>query len=438
MQIHIFQSEQGDCLLVEDDAGQARILSDGGTPHAMRGGIAHSLSAWEQAGKPIHLVCVSHIDSDHIGGIAVLLDLAVQWRVFDHHQAHGNPSPEPDLPRPPTIHALWHNAFRDLITANAGHIETLLAASAPLLQASRDPDLAGLGHAQAQIASSIKEALTVSRLIKPDLLGISLNQLPASPQHSGKLLMARPDQAVESVGDLNVTILCPTANELRALRAGWNDWLRTESNRKTARKIRDLYAGQLTNGTTSLDLDAYELFGWQGQDSYKNVTVPNIASTVLLVEEAGRRLLLTGDNHPDMILKGLKAAHLTPDGHIHLEVLKYQHHGSDHNISDEFPLVVSADHYVFCGDGSNSNPELSVLEAMFAARVGPAARQARSPRAQGRDFKFWFSTSPEVQDAGANRDHMKAVERWAQAKRQQFPGRFDFHFSTEPFTTLTV
>jgi beta-lactamase superfamily II metal-dependent hydrolase len=438
MQIHIFQSEQGDCLLVEDDAGDARLLSDGGTPAAMRASIATALGAWQQAGKAIDLVCVSHIDSDHIGGIAVLLDLAVQWRVFDHHAAQGDPSREPDLPRPPEIRALWHNAFRDLITANAGSIESLLAASAPLLQASSDPALAHLGHEQAQIATSVKEALTVSRLIKPDLLGITLNELPASPQHSGKLLMARPGQAAEQLGALNVSILCPTPAELRQLRAGWNDWLRNENNRKTARKIRDLYAGQLENGTAALDVNAYELFGWQGQPSYKDVTVPNIASTVLLVEEAGKRLLLTGDNHPDMILKGLKAAGLTPDRHIHLDVLKYQHHGSEHNISEDFPRTVSADHYVFCGDGSNGNPELSVLDAMFAARVGPAAKRARSPRAQDRPFKFWFSTSPDVQEPGPNRTHMRKVVSWAQAKQQQHPALFDFHFSTAPFTTLSV
>ncbi|MDR7297840.1 beta-lactamase superfamily II metal-dependent hydrolase [Pelomonas aquatica] len=438
MQIHIFQSQEGDCLMVEDDAGQARLLSDGGTPGAMRDGIAAALAAWQEAGKDIDLLCVSHIDSDHIGGVALLLDLAVQWKVFDFHQRNGDPSAEPTLPRPPAIKTIWHNAFRDLITSNAGRIESLLAASAPLLQASRDPGLADIGHAQAQIATSIKEALTVSRLIKPELLGIGLNTLAASPQHSGKLLMARPGQAAETLGDLKVTVLCPTAAELRKLREGWNNWLRSETNRQTARKIRDLYAGQLENGTTSLAIDAFQLFDWQGVPDYKQVTVPNVASTVLLVEEAGQRLLLTGDSHPDMIIDGLERAGLVPDGHIHLEALKFQHHGSDHNLSDEFPRMVSADHYLFCGDGSHSNPELSVLEAMFAARLGPAPKRARSPRAAGRPFKFWFSTSPEVQAAGQNRDHMLKVVRWAQAKLQQHPGHFDFHFGVEPFTTLVL
>lgn len=439
MKIHVFQSYQGDCLLVEDDAGQARILSDGGTPDAMRDSIATALAPWQQAGKPIDLVYISHIDSDHIGGITVLLDLAVQWKVFDFHQNNGDPSPQPQLPRPPEIKALWHNAFRDLIKDNTGDIEELLAASASLLQTSQNADLAGIGYEHAQIAASVKEALTVSRLIKPDLLRISLNELPSSPQHSGKLLMARSDQSPESLGLLKVTILCPTAAELSNLRKGWNNWLTSETNRQTARRIRDLYAGQLEAGETGIDLNPYQLFGWQGVPDYKSVTAPNVASTVLLVEEANKRLLLTGDNHPDMILKGLEVAGLIGDGYIHLDVLKYPHHGSEHNISREFPLIVSADHYIFCGDGSNTNPELSVLDSMFSARVGPQSKRARAPEAaDGRPFKFWFSTSPSVQESGESQGHMTRVERWAQEKKQQHPGRFDFHFSTQPLSTLNV
>lgn len=438
MKIDIFQSYQGDCLLIEDSAGRGRILSDGGTPDAMRDTIASALSTWEQAGKEIDLVYISHIDSDHIGGIAILLDLAVKWKVYDYHLANGDPSPKPKLPRPPPIKAIWHNAFRDLITSNAGDIEELLAASAPLLQASRDPMLAQIGHEHAMIATSVKEALTVSRLIKPDLLHISLNDLPSSPQHSGKLLMARSDQASESFGALEVTILCPTSGELRNLREGWNNWLRDESNRKTARKVRNLYAGQLDAGNTSLSLNAFELFGWQGVPAYKDVTAPNVASTVLLVKEGTKSLLLTGDNHPDMIVKGLLDANLLPQKHIHLDVLKYPHHGSEHNISAEFPRIVSADHYIFCGDGSNTNPELSVLEAMFAARVGPATKRARSPLAEGRPFKFWFSTASSVQDFGEKQDHIMKLEQWAAKKKQLHGGRFDYQFSAKEHTTLNV
>jgi hypothetical protein len=334
---------------------------------------------------------------------------------------------------------LWHNAFRDLITANAGAIEELLAASAPMLQASQAPALVHLGSEYAAIATSVKEALTVSRLIRPDLLGIELNALQASPQHAGKLLMARDDQGAERVGTMSVRILCPTTSELRNLRDGWNNWLRTEKNRQTARTIRNLYAGELEAGSVFAGgSNPIDLREWEGVQAYKGVTVPNVASTVLWIEEDGKSLLLTGDNHPDMIVKGLEDAGLMPDGHVHLDILKYPHHGSENNITKSFPRKVSADHYIFNGDGSHTNPELSVLEAMFASRLGPPAKRALAPVADGRPFKFWFSTSPDMQEPGIRQSHMLKVVDWAQHKQRQHPGQFSFEFSSTPFTTIDL
>ncbi|MCZ7009746.1 hypothetical protein OH413_24250, partial [Salmonella enterica] len=108
-----------------------------------------------------------------------------------------------------------------------------------------------------------------------------------------------------------------------------------------------------------------------------------------LVEEEGHRILLTGDAHPDMILAGLKQAELLRDGALHVDVLKVQHHGSEHNMSPAFCRAVSADHYLFCGNGAHTNPELTVLDALLAARVGPAGQRARAPEAESRPFTFW-------------------------------------------------
>jgi beta-lactamase superfamily II metal-dependent hydrolase len=436
VQIHVFQSNEGDCLLVEDAAGAHRILCDGGTPSAMKNSIATQLAAWQVAGKPIDLAYVSHIDSDHIGGIAALLDLAVQWKVFDVHSASADPSAQPDLPRPPEIRGIWHNAFRDLIKNNVGEIEEMLAATAPLLQASQVDDVMQLGRELARIVTSVKEALTVSRLIKPELLGIPLNALTANPAHSGKLIMAREGQATEHIGSLEITILCPFQKELENLRDGWDNWLRVESNRKTARNIRKLYADQLEAGVAVNGSSPIDLHDWEGIAPYKGVTAPNVASTVLFVRDGTKTLLLTGDNHPDMILDGLAGAGLKDPGFIHLDVLKYPHHGSADNISVEFPKQVSADHYIFCGDGRNTNPELSVLKAMFAARIGPASKRALAPVANGRPFKFWFSTSPDVQDAGPRRDHMLRVLDWAEAMHEDHENEFNFEFSASDFTTI--
>lgn len=437
MEIHIFQSNEGDCLMIEDQAGEHRILCDGGTESAMRSRIAVELNRWAQEEKAIDLVYVSHIDADHIGGVFAMLDAAAQWKVYDILLAQGDPPKEPELPRPPRVQGIWHNAFRDLVTKNTGKIEEALAASAPLLQSSQVQELVHLGHEYAQIATSIPQALKVSRLIKPDMLDIELNVLPQNPEYSGKLLQARDGQNDEQIGSLTISILCPTDSELKNLRTGWNTWLRDSANKKKLQEARAYYADGLDTADPFADGNPLDLYSWNGIAAYKEVTAPNVASTVLMVEEAGKRVLLTGDNHPDMILAGLEYGSYLDDECIHLDVLKYPHHGSDHNITPEFTLAISADHYVFCGDGSNDNPELSVLRQVFASRIGPASQRARSPEAIGRPFTFWFSTSPGACPPGKQRTHMEKVLAWAEEMQSSHP-EFSARFSSEGYLSLLV
>jgi hypothetical protein len=51
-------------------------------------------------------------------------------------------------------------------------------------------------------------------------------------------------------------------------------------------------------------------------------------------------------------------------------VLKVPHHGSANNLETSFFRRVTADHYVFSGDGEYGNPERETLEMLFEARGG--------------------------------------------------------------------
>jgi hypothetical protein len=120
---------------------------------------------------------------------------------------------------------------------------------------------------------------------------------------------------------------------------------------------------------------ALTLTGFKGMPAYNRVSVPNVASLVLLVEDGGKSVLLTGDNHADMILKGLRDEGRLHEGYFHFDVLKFPHHGATDNLlSRDFTRELSADHYVFCGDGSHSNPELEVLRRAYDSRLGPASK----------------------------------------------------------------
>lgn len=396
MHLTIFQSGKGDCLLLSNSANTARILVDGGMPDAYSEHVAPSLGRLRQAKKKIDLVYVSHIDRDHIGGVLRMLDDEVKWRVHGHQKKNGNPKHKiPTVPRPPQIGAIWHNAFHEQITKNAGEIEEALAAAAPVLSGAEVVAMREAGLLQANLVTSIKEAIQVSRRIGPNQLGIPLNA-PAG----GRLMMLRDDKPT-SIGGMKITILGPTGAHLKKLRKDWNDWLRDNQSalkaiRATARKEEErLGESDFDRFLLALKLQA-ESFG----DPSK-VTPPNLASLTLLVEENGSSVLLTGDARGDQVIDGLTAIGRLDNGPIAVNVLKVPHHGSENNVDSDFCDTVLARDYVFCGNGEHANPDVRVVEMIAKRRL---AASGAGP------FTFWFNSSQAVTQQEAAVKHMKKVE----------------------------
>lgn len=439
MELHIFQSEKGDCLLLEGQQG-GKILCDGGMARSMRNHVRRHLRALSNG--RLDAIYVSHIDQDHISGVLRLLEDALEWRVFDHHSAQGDDEvQQPDVPRPPEIHGIWHNAFRDLITRNRGRIENLLAASAPLFFGTGDPHAMKLAADMDNIASSIPEALKVSRLVRTDLLDIPLNRPPGRPDPGQLLLIEDPNPPFD-IGSLRFHLVGPSKKQLRKLRTGWDEWLRDEGNRRRTRTIRDEMerrAGDLASGA-SADLP-FDLRDWNGVPDFRGVTTPNTASLMFLVEEGEHTLLLTGDSQQDVILEGLEdTGHLDP-GHLHVSVLKVPHHGSEHNADRNFCRRVTADHYVFCGNGENGNPEREVLQLYFDSRMGSANQLGMTPEAQdpNRPFTFWFSTTADQQRQGSSaRRSFEETERVIGGMVAAANGRLRANFNARDFLTLRL
>ncbi|HYJ40821.1 MAG TPA: hypothetical protein VEW08_08530, partial [Steroidobacteraceae bacterium] len=132
------------------------------------------------------------------------------------------------------------------------------------------------------------------------------------------------------------------------------------------------------------------------------VTTPNLASLMFLVREGSQTLLLTGDGHADDVLKGLAQRNLLDaNGKLHVDVLKVPHHGAEFNMTTAFAQAVTADDYIFCGNGFATNPELEVIDLLVKERKKAFPQKA---------FTLWFnSTSALTQPA--YRKHMRAVEK---------------------------
>jgi hypothetical protein len=84
-------------------------------------------------------------------------------------------------------------------------------------------------------------------------------------------------------------------------------------------------------------------------------------------------MLLTGDARGDKIIEGLQLTGLLGaggDSTMHVDLLKVPHHGSSNNLERDFFERITADHYVFSGNGEHGNPERDALEMLFDARGG--------------------------------------------------------------------
>lgn len=423
MKITILPSEKGDCLLVESRDGLA-ILADGGMRGSYTRHVRPFLGEWAAAGGQLDLVYVSHVDQDHIAGVLQLLEDMVLWRVHDHKLANGKPTKAPAFARPPSVARIWHNAFKRLVPDNPEAIATMLAARANTLSSSTQPRALKLAAAYRNIANSIPEAIKVSRRIAADQLNIPLNA-----EFGGKLAMVRPSKPVIRLkpgGSLEIRVLGPFEKDLEILRAYWKAWLQNPKNAKSVKGLDD-WLEKHDPGLAGVGLDVDDELGHRD-----NVTEPNLASLMLLLEEKqpdGRvvRAIMTGDGHHEDILAGLEHhGRLAPGGGLHVDVLKVQHHGSEHNLDRDFVKRITADHYLLCGNGEHKNPDLRVLGVLLDSRLGSGAD--RSPNAEAGDrFTVWISCSSRYLkreiDAGlaANKppskelkeahDHMVALEK---------------------------
>jgi beta-lactamase superfamily II metal-dependent hydrolase len=409
MHLTAFQSDKGDSLLLESSDRKRRVLIDGGMKRSYSRHVAPALGALRKGNNKLDVLYISHIDEDHIAGALQLLDDEAEWRVHEHQKRNGNHRhSEPSSPRPPQVGTIFHNSFHDQLGKNSGEIQDVLAATATLLSGADHPRLKAIAEHRRNLVASIPQAMKVSQRIKAGQLNIPLN-----PEFRGKLMMVMPGAPDIELGSMRLKIIGPFPADLTKLRKEWNRWLKenqrkVESIRAQARMDENkMSLSQLERFVAPLqkaseEFGARELALAKTMGSRTKVTTPNLASLMFLAEENGTTILLTGDGHWEDILKGLEHHELAPStGPFHVDVLKVQHHGSEHNINKIFCDRVIADHYVFCGNGQHENPDVDVLQLIFDRRMVNDQRP----------FKFWFNSSAKVSIDATGRTHMKKVEK---------------------------
>ncbi len=400
------------------------MLVDGGMRASYTEHVAPTLGELREQGKNLDVVCVSHIDRDHVYGILQMMEDLVAWRVHDYQVNHGNARHrEPRSKRPPEVSRIWHNAFHEIVGENSGQIGDMLAATATILYGSESEKIRERAESQHELTASVGDAIELSHRIGGEQLRIPLN-----PEYDNKLMLVKKPQPRLAIGEMSATVLGPSKADLRKLRDEWNEWL--EDNERELRRIRDRVReveAQLAGDEIARVIQP-ALVQTEELGRRERVTTPNLASLMLLVEEDEKSILLTGDGHHLDILKGLKHHRkLDRHGRIHVDVLKVQHHGSEHNIDEAFCDAVTADHYIFCGNGAHHNPDARVVKLIVESR-----------RDDDRPFKLWFNSSSEVPGHAKNTAHMRKIEALAQTLADDLAGRLGYSFLKESKFELTI
>lgn len=440
MKLTLLPSDKGDCMLLEaPDPKKTTILIDGGMLDSYVGHVRAFLGKWRQDNnRPLDLIYLSHIDQDHIAGVLQLMNDLVDWRVFRHKKKNGEDWPEPKFPEPPGAKGLWHNAFHDMVGKNAGEISSMLAASAAQLSNSTNPATLEVAAAYQAIAASVPEAIKLSRRVSAEQLKIPLNE-----QFGKKFAMRRkPAQKIQLNGANSpvIRILGPSKEDLDNFRDAWNDWLKDEENKANLARTRQWIKDEDTrfDSGVAAAVDVDKQLG-----NRKLVTEENLASLMLMVEHGGKSMLLTGDGHFADIIKGLEHNGLLKEGKgLHVNVLKVQHHGSEHNFKREFAKRITADHYVICGNGLHENPDLRVLDVLVESRIG-TKDQTGTHAGVDQPFHVWFNCSVKFLDgeikkkkkAGASpkkfeaaREHFIKIEGKMKAHKTKAGAKLTLHY----------
>lgn len=121
---------------------------------------------------------------------------------------------------------------------------------------------------------------------------------------------------------LKVTVLSPDAPRLAALGSRWDDWRRQNELRK--RVAKPVLFKPLPSPIVVEDLVAAGPVDRE---------VPNGTSIAFVAEWDGRRVLLGGDAHPDLLAASLESLARENGGRYRVDLLKAPHHGSAKNLT---------------------------------------------------------------------------------------------------------
>lgn len=296
--VRFLQAEHGDAILISHTAATETftILVDGGPRTAFRnitakrdGNLKKELERLIKEETLIDLLILTHIDSDHIGGLL---------------EAFKEPSYLPKL-----VKKVWFNSANSV--ASALSLET------------NQTHLINDDFSTSR-QTSVQEGTTFEGLLKKyDIWDEAL----IDNSHRSNL-----------TNQIEALVLSPCKSKLQELLKKWRPFNDNQN--------------LLTSGCKHDYNDSYKsLLASDAFEEDKSPT--NGSSISLLLTISDRNILLLGDCHPSTIVKSLRDLGYDEANPLVCEIIKISHHGSKKNTSPELLKLITAKSFVILTDGSS-------------------------------------------------------------------------------------
>ena len=292
MTIKFLKAHNGDSILLsfEDNLNKKKnILIDGGMPKTYygsgkNGDLYDTIEQIKVKGEKIDLLILTHIDSDHIGGLK-------KW--FEKDKKAFN-----------IIEKVWFNSGRTIakyfdMEENEELIETL-----QIFDTNQ---------------TSVPQAIVFEDYIE------KFNVWDKEILKAG--------QTVNQNG-VQIKLLSPNNKALKKL---LKEYKKPKHNYQTS--------GASTDWNTSIS-DFIEEENNPDYKLEEDGSVPNGSSIAFILTFESKNYLFLGDAHPSIIIDSLKDLRYTKENPIKVEFLKVSHHGSCKNTNQELLELIKTDNYV--------------------------------------------------------------------------------------------
>uniref|UniRef100_UPI003F4947C6 ComEC/Rec2 family competence protein n=1 Tax=Ensifer adhaerens TaxID=106592 RepID=UPI003F4947C6 len=295
-QLTMYPATDGDCLLVRwgDDNAHKHIIVDLG-----RGPTWDKVRPIFEPLEGVELFTITHIDSDHIAGAVPMI--REKEPAFDPRR-------------------VWFNSRQQLQQAT---------------------------HRDKLEPFSPVEGEKLSR-------GISKFKWPRNSTFESRIVSTDSPEAhgwMDIADGLRLLLLSPDDASLSALLPTWEEELKKanvrpydpDTDEDEAEGVFELLGG--FPDVPALANSKYE----------RDPSAANGSSIAFVVELNGKRLMLTGDSHSEVLEKRLKPYADAEGGRFRVDLLKVSHHGSRRNTSPSFFKMIDCCRFAFSTDGSRQH-----------------------------------------------------------------------------------